>query len=34
MITHFTIHGDFITNHFRSIVLEGDWLFKMFLIIL
>lgn len=25
MITHFTIHGDFITNHFRSIVLEGDW---------
>lgn len=22
---HFSIHGDFITNHFRSIVLEGNW---------
>lgn len=22
---HFTIHGDFITEHFRSLVREGDW---------
>lgn len=24
-VAHFTIHGDFITNHFRDRVAEGDW---------
>lgn len=25
MNAHFTIHGDFITNFFRTLVLEGSW---------